>query len=243
MTSYTGRMGLPRMGGAGLLTIVTLDAIPHLGVMLVMAALTGSHAVGWCDLRRTVTVGAYHTLMALMPERHGACRRRAGDDPHTDGGGMWCRNLVRRMTAGAIRRRNPAPHQLLVMAEVASARGLEGETRPPAGGDVAGQAGEGRMAFVGEGIGDGGGDLLACSSGRRFFGELVALAAVLEERRRLRGERRTRRRHPAPKHRHRVERHRGPETAALPDGVVAPDAIRRVGRCGVRLVTVARIRC
>lgn len=127
MTGRTGCVSFPRMGGAILVTIVTLDAIPHLGVMLVMAALAGAHAVGRRDLRGTVTVGARHRLMLLMPECHGACRGRAGHDPHTDGSGAWRSNLVRRMTAGAIRGGDLAAHQILVVAEIASARRLEGE--------------------------------------------------------------------------------------------------------------------
>lgn len=151
----------PDVGGAGVRrgkvsAGVALDAASPLVVMLDMTALTGSHAVGRGSIGWPVTVGAGHIAVGIVTESDGSANRRAGAYPHRDFGGARLGELVGAMAAGAVPGLDPPRDQPLVMAEVAAPGNPEDQPRSGPVHDVAGEAGEGRMTGVGEGIARGG---------------------------------------------------------------------------------------
>src|SRR5687767_14929715 len=137
-----GGMGFPGMGHPGFAPVVALGAIALRRVMLVVTRLAGTHTVRRSDLRGSMTVGAGDPFVTLVPEPYGATDWRPGADLHLHLGGMGRGHLLAGMAPGTVGGRDLAADHLLMVTEIAAPGRPEGESRSPAGGNVAGEAGK-----------------------------------------------------------------------------------------------------
>lgn len=135
-------MGFPGMGCPGFTPVVALGAIALRRMVLVVTRLTGTHAIRRGDLRGTMTVGAGDRFMTLVPEPYGATGRRPGAGLHVHQGRTGRSHLFAGVAPDAVSGRNPAADDLLMVTEIAAPGRPEGESRSPAGRDVAGEAGK-----------------------------------------------------------------------------------------------------